>query len=195
MRQRARAERCHLGVQLGADPADRRLEMPASTSRALTRSSTLRVEVPCTSAFITTGGDPGPSRCWRPAQVAPIPLTRARPRRPPRKLARRRRSTWTRSWDPTCPCLAKMPRPGKDNRQLRVAAAALALSTGLDERHLLLRQRHQPPRPARRQLDDPAGLAGGRPALHPLCGGSITRPLEDVRVGGRNSWCSATYRA
>jgi hypothetical protein len=36
-------------IRLTAD-----LEMPASTPRALTRSSTLRVEVPCTSASITT---------------------------------------------------------------------------------------------------------------------------------------------
>ena len=33
--------------QLGADPGDLDLEMPLSTPRALTRSSTLRVEVPC----------------------------------------------------------------------------------------------------------------------------------------------------
>jgi hypothetical protein len=46
--QRAGPEGGHLGVQLPADPADSDLEIPASTPNALTRSSTLRVEVPCT---------------------------------------------------------------------------------------------------------------------------------------------------
>jgi hypothetical protein len=45
--QRAVGERGDLGVQLGEDPRHLVLEMPESAPRALTGSSTLRVEVPC----------------------------------------------------------------------------------------------------------------------------------------------------
>ena len=48
------AERRHLGVQVGADAATSDLEIPLSAPRALTRSSTLRVEVPCRYASMIT---------------------------------------------------------------------------------------------------------------------------------------------
>ena len=45
--QRAVAERGDLLVEVGADPRHPDLEIPVSTPRALTRSSTLRVDTPC----------------------------------------------------------------------------------------------------------------------------------------------------